>query len=130
MSSARYTARLRVIAEAQSKKVQITNRQGITNKLLSSVGCNPNYTPVNFTQVKCCITNNYKPFFVEISNSNPNPDGGGPDSKPTKFKDGGGPDGKLPSLSDGGGPDSKPTKFEDGGGPDSKPTKFKDGGLP
>ena len=141
MSSARYTARLRVIAEAQSKKVQITNRQGITNKLLSSVGCSPNYKPVNFNQVKCCITNNYKPFFVEIPNPNPDgggpdslpaffEDGGGPDSKPTKFKDGGGPDGKLPSLSDGGGPDSKPTKFEDGGGPDSKPTKFKDGGLP
>jgi len=62
MSSATYTNKLRVKAEAQSKKVQITNRQGITNKLIASVACSPNYTSVNFIQVKCCIINNHKPF--------------------------------------------------------------------
>ena len=46
MSSARYTARLKLIAEAQNKKVQITNRQGSLNKVISAIGCSPNYTPI------------------------------------------------------------------------------------
>jgi hypothetical protein len=105
MSSAGYTARLRVKAEAQIKKVQITNRQGITNKLLASVACSPNYTSVKFNQVRCCIINNHKPFVVEIPNPNPNPN------------------------PDGGGPDSIPAFFVYGGGPDSIPAFFVDGGI-
>jgi hypothetical protein len=54
MSSATYTNKLRVKAEAQSKKVQITNRQGITNKLLASVGCSPNYQQITYIPICGC----------------------------------------------------------------------------
>jgi len=72
MTSARYTNKLRVIAEAQSKKVQITNRQGITNKLISAIGCNPNYTPVSLNQIKCCNFTSPPPECYSL----PNLDGG------------------------------------------------------
>ena len=87
MSSARYTARLRVIVEAQSKKVQITNRQGITNKLISAIGCSPNYTPIKFTQVKCCSFTPPPPQCY----TNSILDGGLSNSLPSLHMDGGTP---------------------------------------
>jgi len=87
MTSARYTNKLRVIAEAQSKKVQITNRQGITNKLISAIGCNPNYTSVNFNQVKCCNFTSPPPECYSL----PNLDGGSSNSLPNLRMDGGAP---------------------------------------
>ncbi len=54
MSSARYTNKLRVKAEAESKKVQITNRQGITNKLIASIGCSPNYQQITYIPICGC----------------------------------------------------------------------------
>jgi hypothetical protein len=54
MSSARYTAKLRVIAESQDKKVQITNRQGSLNKLVSAVGCSPNYQQIIYIPICGC----------------------------------------------------------------------------
>jgi hypothetical protein len=54
MSSATYTNKLRVKAESQDKKVQITNRQGITNKLIASIGCSPNYQPITYIPICGC----------------------------------------------------------------------------
>jgi len=54
MSSARYTNKLRVKAESQDRKVQITNRQGITNKLISSIGCSPNYQQIIYIPICGC----------------------------------------------------------------------------
>jgi hypothetical protein len=54
MSSANYTNKLRVKAESQDKQVQITNRQGITNKLIASVGCSPNYQQITYKPICGC----------------------------------------------------------------------------
>lgn len=54
MSSANYTNKLRVKAESQDRKVQITNRQGLTNKLIASVGCNPNYQQIIYIPICGC----------------------------------------------------------------------------
>lgn len=51
MSSARYTAKKRVIAQSQDKKVQIDTRLALSNSLVSAVGCSLDYQQINWTPV-------------------------------------------------------------------------------
>ena len=124
MSSARYTSRLKLIAEAQNKKVQITNRQGSLNKVISAIGCSPNYSRIKFIQVKCCSYIPPEPECYSLSILQ----GGLYNSLPSLFMDGG-----LPNFN--GICNINPSicynNFSlQGGLYNSLPSLFMDGGLP
>lgn len=58
MSSASYTAKKRVVAQAQDKKVQIDTRLALSNKLVSSVGCSLNYQQITWKPICGCNVSN------------------------------------------------------------------------